>query len=379
MSPTEQHWDHEVGFLVVGSGAGGLTGALAAADRGADTLVIEKAGYYGGSTALSGGGIWVPNNPVLLREGLRDSRAEVRAYLDAVVGDRVPSANLDAFIDQGPAMLEFLESSGPHLRFQWCTGYSDYHPEAPGGRPAGRSIEPLPVDLRALGADEPYLRPAALATPPGLFITSKDFVQLNMVARTWKARWTALLTGLRAVKAVVLRRHMDTLGRALIARLRLALRDAGVPLWPNTAMRSLITDEAGAVLGVVPAAALEATVRRYNDAARTGRDTDHGRGESAYDNYYGDPTLPQPALDVLDRAPFYALRIRIGDLGTKGGLVYNENAQVLRADGAVIPGLYATGNTSAAVMGTDYAGAGATIGPAMVFGYIAARHAATKE
>jgi 3-oxosteroid 1-dehydrogenase len=129
----------------------------------------------------------------------------------------------------------------------------------------------------------------------------------------------------------------------------------------------------------VPAAALEATVRRYNDAARTGRDTDHGRGESAYDNYYGDPTLPQPTLDVLDRAPFYALRIRIGDLGTKGGLVYNENAQVLRADGAVIPGLYATGNTSAAVMGTDYAGAGATIGPAMVFGYIAARHAATKE
>ncbi|MGA6208882.1 FAD-binding protein [Nocardia testacea] len=554
MSPTEQHWDHEVGFLVVGSGAGGLTGALAAADRGADTLVIEKAGYYGGSTALSGGGIWVPNNPVLLREGLGDSRADVRAYLDAVVGDRVPSANLDAFIDQGPAMLEFLESSGPHLRFQWCTGYSDYHPEAPGGRPAGRSIEPLPVDLRELGADEPYLRPAALATPPGLFITSKDFVQLNMVTRTWKARWTALLTGLRAVKAVVLRRHMDTLGRALIARLRLALRDAGVPLWLNTAMRSLITDETGAVLGVVaerggreirirardgvllatggfeynqalrkqhlpagardnfsaasadntgdgivagervgaavdlmddawwmpsfqrpdginqvlvsersiprsiivnaagarftneaapyvtfvhaqlagghdpawlvfdgraknrypiggimpgqkfpadwlssglvrsaatvgeladaigvPAAALEATVRRYNDAARAGRDTDHGRGESAYDNYYGDPTLPQPTLDVLDRAPFYALRIRIGDLGTKGGLVYNENAQVLRADGSAITGLYATGNTSAAVMGTDYAGAGATIGPAMVFGYIAARHAATKE
>ena len=107
MSPTEQHWDHEVGFLVVGSGAGGLTGALAAADRGSDTLIIEKAAYYGGSTALSGGGVWVPNNPVLLREGLRDSRADVRAYLDAVVGDRVPSANLDAFIEEGPAMRTF--------------------------------------------------------------------------------------------------------------------------------------------------------------------------------------------------------------------------------------------------------------------------------
>ncbi|MFD6222489.1 FAD-binding protein [Nocardia asteroides] len=547
---TDQHWDHEVGFLVVGSGAGGLTGALAAADHGLDTLVIEKAAYYGGSTALSGGGIWVPNNPTLLREGLGDSRADVRAYLDAVVGDRVPSKNLDAFIDEGPRMLAFLETS-PHLRFQWCTGYSDYHPEAPGGRPAGRSIEPLPVDLKQLGDQEELLRPAALATPPGLFITSKDFVQLNMVTRTWKARWTALLTGLRAVKAILLRRHMDTLGRALIARLRLALRDAGVPLWLDTPLRSLITDESGAVIGVVaerggreiriraragvllatggfehnqamrkrylpeggrdnfsaasadntgdgivageqvgaavdlmddawwmpsfqrpdginqvlvsersiprsiivdatghrftneaspyvtfvhaqlagshdpawlifdakaksrypiggivpgqkfpaswltsglmrtaedveglaaaigvPAATLRETVGRFNGFARDGHDADFGRGLSAYDNYYGDPTLATPALDVLDKGPFYALRVRIGDLGTKGGLVYNEDAQVLRADGTPIPGLYAAGNTSAAVMGNDYAGAGATIGPAMVFGYVGARHAA---
>ncbi|MFC4376447.1 FAD-binding protein [Nocardia halotolerans] len=550
MTANQQHWDHEVGFLVVGSGAGGLTGALAAAERGLDTLVIEKASFYGGSTALSGGGVWVPNNPTLLREGLRDDRADVRAYLDAVVGDRVPTRNLDRFIDAGPQMLEFLETS-PHLRFQWCTGYSDYHPEAPGGRPAGRSIEPLPVDLKQLGPDEDLLRPAALATPPGLFITSKDFVQLNMVTRTWKARWTALLTGLRAIKAIVLRRHMDTLGRALIARLRLALRDAGVPLWLDTPLRSLITDDTGAVVGVlaerdgreirirarggvllatggfehnelmrkqhlpdggrdnfsagsadntgdgivagervgaavdlmddawwmpsfqrpdggnqvlvsersiprsiivdstgarftnesapyvsfvhaqlagahdpawlifdakaksrypiggllpgqkfpaswldsglvrtgagigelaaaidVPATALRETVNRFNGFARAGHDGDFDRGVSAYDNYYGDPTLPQPALDELDHGPYYALRIRIGDLGTKGGLVYNEDAQVLRADGSVIDGLYATGNTSAAVMGNDYAGAGATIGPAMVFGYVAAHHAA---
>ncbi|WP_405146955.1 FAD-binding protein [Nocardia salmonicida] len=550
MTATEQHWDHEVGFLVVGSGAGGLTAALAAADRDLDTLVIEKASVYGGSTALSGGGIWVPNNPTLLREGLGDSRADVRAYLDAVVGDRVPTTNLDAFIDEGPRMLAFLETS-PHLRFQWCAGYSDYHPEAPGGRPAGRSIEPLPVDLKQLGADEDLLRPAALATPPGLFITSKDFVQLNMVTRTWRARWTALLTGLRAIKAIVLRRHMDTLGRALIARLRLAVRDAGVPLWLDTPLRSLITDDTGAVLGVlaerdgreirirardgvllatggfeynqtmrkdhlpeggrdnfsaastdntgdgiiageqvgaavdlmddawwmpsfqrpdginqvlvsersiprsiivdntgkrftneaspyvtfvhaqlkgghdpawlifdakaksrypiggivpgqkfpsswltsglmqtapdieglataigVPVESLRDTVGRFNGFARDGHDADFGRGVSAYDNYYGDPTLATPALDVLDKGPYYALRVRIGDLGTKGGLVYNADAQVLRADGSIVPGLYAVGNTSAAVMGNDYAGAGATIGPAMVFGYIGARHAA---
>ncbi|HET9875732.1 MAG TPA: FAD-binding protein [Mycobacterium sp.] len=544
-------WDHEVDFLVVGSGCGGLTAALAAAGQGLDTLIIEKASVYGGSTALSGGNIWVPNNPTLRRAGLQDSRADVRAYLDAVVGDRVPAANIDAFIDNGPRAMEFLERTSPHLRFQWCTGYSDYHPEAPGGRVRGRTIEPLPFDLKKLGADEKLLRRAALATPAGLYITSKEFARLNMVMRTWAGRRAAAWAGWRAVKGMMLRRHMDTLGRALIGRLRLAVKEAGIPLWLDTPMRSLITDDTGAVIGVhaqrggaavrirarrgvllatggfehntemrkqhlreggkdnysagsvdntgdgilagqalggavdvmddawwmpafqrpdgamsvlvsersipgsfivdqtgrrftneaapyvtfvhaqlagqhhpiwfifdgraknrypfggvmpgqkfpenwfssgvmhragtieelasamgVPAAQLRAAVDRFNGFARHGADADFGRGQSAYDNYYGDPTLPQPTMDVIDRAPYYAVRIQAGDLGTKGGLVCSDAAQVLRASGRVIDGLYATGNTSAAVMGNGYAGAGATIGPAMVFGFIAARHAA---
>jgi len=544
-------WDHQVDFLVVGSGGGGLTAALTADAHGLDTLIIEKAGVYGGSTALSGGNIWIPNNPTLKREGLADSPADVRSYFDAVVGDRVPPANLDAFIDNGPLAMDFLEHASPHLRFQWCTGYSDYHPEAPGGRARGRTIEPLPFDLKMLGEDEKRLRPAALATPGGLFVTSKEFARLNMVMRTWSGRRAAMHTVGRAVKGVLLRRHMDTLGRALIGRLRLALKDAGIPLWLNTSLQSLITDESGAVVGVwgqregtairirvrngvllatggfehnnemrkqflrdggkdnysagsvdntgdgitagqaiggavdlmddawwmpafkrpdglmsvlvsersiprsiivdqtgrrfvneaapyvtfvhrqlagrhdpiwfvfdrkaknryqfggvmpgqtfsrdwftsglmhradtldalagaigVPTSSLRETVDRFNGFARNGKDHDFGRGDSAYDNYYGDPTLPQPTMDVIDSAPYYAARIQAGDLGTKGGLVCNANGQVLRADGTVIEGLYAAGNTSAAVMGNDYAGAGATIGPAMVFGFIGARHAA---
>jgi 3-oxosteroid 1-dehydrogenase len=544
-------WNHQVDFLVVGSGCGGLTAALTADAHGLDTLIIEKAGVYGGSTALSGGNIWVPNNPTLRRIGLADSRADVRSYLDAVVGDRVPAANIDAFIDNGPRAMEFLERTSPHLRFQWCTGYSDYHPEAPGGRSRGRTVEPLPFDLKKLGDDEKRLRPAALATPGGLFVTSKEFARLNMVMRTWSGRRAALRTVGRAVKSIVLRRHMDTLGRALIGRLRLAVKDAGIPLWLNTPLQSLITDESGAVLGVcaqragsairirarngvllatggfehntemrkrflrdggkdnysagspdntgdgitagqaiggaidlmddawwmpafkrpdgvmsvlvsersiprsiivdqtgrrfvneaapyvtfvhrqlagghdpiwfvfdrkaknryqfggvmpgqtfpadwftsglmhradtldalaaaigVPASALRETVDRFNRFARDGKDADFGRGDSAYDNYYGDPTLPHPTMDVIDSAPYYAARIQAGDLGTKGGLMYNANGQVLRADGTLIAGLYATGNTSASVMGNDYAGAGATIGPAIVFGFIGARHAA---
>jgi len=205
-------WNHQVDFLVVGSGCGGLTAALTADAHGLDTLIIEKAGVYGGSTALSGGNIWVPNNPTLRRVGLADSRADVRSYLDAVVGDRVPAANIDAFIDNGPRAMEFLERTSPQLRFQWCSGYSDYHPEAPGGRARGRTVEPLPFDLKKLGDDEKRLRPAALATPGGLFVTSKEFARLNMVMRTWSGRRAALRTVGRAVKSIVLHRHMETLG-----------------------------------------------------------------------------------------------------------------------------------------------------------------------
>jgi 3-oxosteroid 1-dehydrogenase len=120
------------------------------------------------------------------------------------------------------------------------------------------------------------------------------------------------------------------------------------------------------------------TVERWNSMARRGVDEDFHRGESAYDRYYGDPTLQNPVMDTLEQGPFYAVRLEVGDLGTKGGLVTDEHARVLRADGTAIDGLYATGNTAASVMGNEYAGAGATIGPAMVFGYLAAHHAATR-
>ncbi|MFJ7047693.1 3-oxosteroid 1-dehydrogenase [Streptomyces sp. NPDC101112] len=123
----------------------------------------------------------------------------------------------------------------------------------------------------------------------------------------------------------------------------------------------------------VPAGALRATVDRFNSLARQGDDTDFGRGDSAYDHYYTDPSVqPNSCLAPLWLPPFYALRIVPGDLGTKGGLLTDARARVLRPDGSVIRGLYAAGNASAAVMGRSYAGAGSTIGPAMTFGYVAA-------
>jgi 3-oxosteroid 1-dehydrogenase len=128
----------------------------------------------------------------------------------------------------------------------------------------------------------------------------------------------------------------------------------------------------------VPADALSATVERWNGFAREGVDEDFGRGTSAYDRYYGDPTLAHPNFDVIDKAPFYGVRVEVGDLGTKGGLVTDEHARVTRGNGSVIEGLYATGNAAASVMGPEYAGPGATIGPSIVFGYLAVKHAAQR-
>lgn len=118
------------------------------------------------------------------------------------------------------------------------------------------------------------------------------------------------------------------------------------------------------------AAALEKTVARFNCFARKGVDEDFGRGNNAFDNYYSDPAVgPNSNLGALETAPYYAVKFFPGDIGTKGGLVTDIHARVLGADGAPIAGLYATGNTSASVMGPAYAGAGSTIGPAMTFGF----------
>jgi len=535
----------EVDLLIVGSGGGGLAAALTAADLGLSAVVIEKTDLFGGSTALSGGAVWIPNNPTLLKKGQGNPPEEVLTYLRVLTDGKVPEARLRAYVEQGPQLMQMLAKS-KWMRFQWCKGYSDYHPEAPGGKPLGRSIEAKPVNTKILGAEESHQQKNAMEGPLGLWITIRDFPHLNMIKRTRKGKLMGLVAGWRVASNQVRKRHMATGGRALIARMRLAMRDAGVPLRLNTPLRELVVEDgrvvgavvgdgevirarkgvllatggfdhdlamrkehlpeggqddisagapgntgdgirAGLALGAdtdllddawwmpsvieprsgevlvlvaeraipgqvivnaqgerftnesspyvnfvhdqlsgghLPAwfvldqkardrypflralpgrrlskawyeagVAVQAdsiaelaekmsmpslvdTIERWNSMARVGVDQDFHRGESAYDRYYGDPTLPNPVMDTIEQGPFYAVRIEVGDLGTKGGLVTDEHARVLRPDGSVIEGLYATGNTSASVMGNEYAGAGATIGPSMVFGYLAVHHAA---
>jgi 3-oxosteroid 1-dehydrogenase len=143
------------------------------------------------------------------------------------------------------------------------------------------------------------------------------------------------------------------------------------------AIRSAGTlEELAANIGLPPGN-LVRTVERFNEFARKGLDPDFGRGQSAYNDCLGDPGhRPNRAIGPLDRAPFYAAEVYPADVGTCGGVVTDEYARVLNEDDRPIPGLYATGNITATVMGRTYPGAGASIANTTVFGYVAARHAA---
>lgn len=130
----------------------------------------------------------------------------------------------------------------------------------------------------------------------------------------------------------------------------------------------------------IDTAGLLGTVDRFNSFCATGVDEDYGRGSRAFDRCHGDPTVaPNPNLGSIEEAPFYAVRMYPGDVGTAGGLVTDEYARVLREDGGFIPGLYATGNATAGVTGRIYPGAGTSISASFIFGYIAALHSAGHE
>jgi 3-oxosteroid 1-dehydrogenase len=144
---------------------------------------------------------------------------------------------------------------------------------------------------------------------------------------------------------------------------------------PEWFTRAGTLEELAAKIGVEAQGLLE-TVARFNEFVRNGKDLDFGCGDSAYDRFVGDPTAPHPNLGTIEKAPFYAVQIHPGSLGTKGGPRTNRDAQVLDVRGNVIPGLYAAGNAMASVAGGSYYGGGATIGLGMTFGYLAGIHAA---
>jgi len=147
--------------------------------------------------------------------------------------------------------------------------------------------------------------------------------------------------------------------------------------WLNTLYwKGETLEDLASQIGVDPAG-LVASAQRMTEFARTGEDVDFGRGGNVFDRYYGDVNVkPNPNLAPIAKGPFYAMRLLPGDIGTKGGLLTDREARVLRPDGQAIEGLYCIGNNSASVMGPSYPGAGSTLGPAMTFGFRAVAHMA---
>jgi 3-oxosteroid 1-dehydrogenase len=249
MTVMEQHVD----VVVVGSGAGGMTAALTAGLDGCSVLLVEATPFYGGATAISGGAIWIPNNHIARAAGVSDSVADARQYMAELAGDSLPTANLDAFLEFGPRMVEELDRRTNWVRWR-PQGTPDYLPERTGGRASGRTIAPAIIDGQALGSLRAALRPPSPAMDVRPFtITAEDLGALRMIARTNRGRLAALRVGARTVWGAVARHEPLGIGQALCARLRLALRDIGVPVWLSSPMVELTRSGQGdrvAVTGV---------------------------------------------------------------------------------------------------------------------------------
>jgi 3-oxosteroid 1-dehydrogenase len=242
-------WDRSVDLVVVGSGGGGFVAALTADHAGSEVLLLEKREVVGGSTAMSGGIAWIPNNRWMAAAGVPDSYDDAWAYFDAVVGDEGPWSSDErrhAFLTAGPRMLEFLDKLG--VRFLYCHGYSDYYTELKGGRAEGRAVEPVPFDARQLGDWSDKLQPG-LAAGIGLAVKTNEMRFMTQYNRSVRCLVTAARVYARTSLARARRQTLVTNGAALIAQmLRVALARR-VPIWTDAPVEDLIVSD-GRVVGV---------------------------------------------------------------------------------------------------------------------------------
>jgi 3-oxosteroid 1-dehydrogenase len=247
------NWDTSVDLLIAGSGGGGMVAALAALYAGIEPLIVEKQALVGGSTGMSGGMVWLPNNPLMRADGIADSHADGLAYFADVVGDiGAPSspARREMFLSAGYEMINFLVRKG--VRFVRCPGWSDYYPNHKGGNAAGRAVEAVPFDAVALGNWSDKVQPAlAKNYGQGFVVKTNELRSVQYYNRAPRAFAVALRVFARTAVARIRRREMLTNGASLVGQMLKILIDLGdgePALWTNTAMDDLIVED-GRVVG----------------------------------------------------------------------------------------------------------------------------------
>jgi succinate dehydrogenase/fumarate reductase flavoprotein subunit len=237
--------------VVMGSGAAGMTAALVAAKAGKKVAILERAGHFGGTTAISGGGIWIPASPQAKAAGVKDSVEIARDYVLGVVGNRAERALIDAYLGNGPEMVEWLEGNSS-VHFLLSPPSSDWYPEVAGSVDNGRLLAPAEYDGRKLEQNFNRLsKPREEFNAPGGMMI--DLFDLPYIARLPApgALWHMAKIAIRFIrdKKKLGRGSRLTMGTALAGRLLQSVIEAGVDLFENSPVEQLLT-EGGRVVGV---------------------------------------------------------------------------------------------------------------------------------
>ncbi len=234
-------WD----VIVVGAGAAGMTAACVAAREGCRTLLLEQGPSVGGTTAISGGMVWIPANHKALAVGLPDDLDAARRYLHHLVPHANPSL-LSAFVERGDEAIRYLEAH-TKVQLQPVATYPDYYPDLPGATLGGRVLEPVPFDGASLGPDFALLRPPLpeFLLFGGMMVNRQDIPHLRRAARSAGSAWhVARLLARHATQRLRAPRGTTLhLGNALAARLLASVRAAGVTLSTATAVAGLVMRE----------------------------------------------------------------------------------------------------------------------------------------
>jgi 3-oxosteroid 1-dehydrogenase len=251
--------DTTVDLLIVGSGTG-MAAALAAKELGLSTLIVEKSSYVGGSTARSGGALWLPASPVLEENRAGDTIERAQTYLASVVGDTAPEQRSAAFLARLGDTVQMLRRTTP-MRFMWARGYSDYHPEQPGGTAAGRTCECKPFNTSVLGRYRTRLRPGVMKASIPMPTTGADYRWMNLMARVPRKGLPLIFKRLaQGLGGLLLGRHYVAGGQALAAGLFAGVLRAGIPIWTDTALLRLTFDGTKVTGAVVEHAGQQVTV-----------------------------------------------------------------------------------------------------------------------